>query len=261
MEATGYIEIKISGQKGGAPLTPENFDISEIRELISHFEDIVFAAGKKQRPVVSYEQKEGSVRSIFRTKSQIILSFAALLAPIKQNPGLEFLQIETARGIESLQYLAEAKDYSIEITTSSSTDERLIINKETNYHLASDALIDADFYLYGEVSTIGGKRHPTVQIDTADFGVLHLRTTREELKKIEDNLVYKVIGVHAKGKQSVRDFEIDTRSLDLVNFLEYAPKKDRAYLNALIERASKAWEGVTDPDAWLKEIRGGEIAA
>jgi hypothetical protein len=260
METTGYIEIRISGQKGGQPLTPQNFDISEIQELIANFERIVFPGGKRQRPTVAYEQHEGSVKARFITKSQVILGFAALLAPIRQNPGLEILEIETAKGIEAFQYYAENRNYNVDISTSVSSTEVLSINRETNYHLASDALIDAEFFLYGEVSTVGGKKFPTVQIDTADYGILHLRTSREEIKQM-DNVVYSIIGVHAKGKQSVRDFEIDTRSLELVNFLEYAPKKDRAYLNTLIERASKAWEGIKDPDAWLREMRGGEVAA
>lgn len=259
METTGYIEIRITGQKGGQPLTPQNFDISEIQELIANFERIVFPGGKKQRPVVAYEQHEGSVKARFITKSQVILGFAALLSPIQHNPGLEILELDTAKGIEAIQQYAETRNYNVEISTSVTPNESLTINRDTNYRLAADALVDAEFFLYGEVSTVGGKKHPSVQIDTADYGILHLRTTRETIKSM-DNVVYSIIGVHARGKQSVRDFEIDTKSLELVNFLEYAPKKDRAYLNTLIERASKAWSDVTDPDSWLKDLRGGSIA-
>jgi hypothetical protein len=34
----------------------------------------------------------------------------------------------------------------------------------------------------------------------------------------------------------------------------------REYLDALIIRASKSWDGVADPDEWLRNIRGGDDA-
>jgi hypothetical protein len=260
MDTTGYVEIRISGQKGGIPLTPENFDISEIRELLSNFESIAFPGGKRNRPIVAYEQLNGSVIGRFKTKAQAVLAVAAILGPIKANPGLEFLELETARGIEARQTFAHSRDYNIEIRTSVEPDEQLTINRDTSYHLNADALVAADFYLYGEVSTIGGKTNPSVRIDTSEYGMLVLKTSREELQKIEQNVVYSVIGVHAKGKQSARDYEIDRQSLELVSFLEYAPKPDREYLNSLIKRASKSWDTVADPDAWLRELRGGRLA-
>jgi hypothetical protein len=258
---TGYIEFRISGKKGDIPLTPESFDISEIQEVLANFERVAFPGTRKGRPIVSYEQLEGSVRTRFKTKAQVVLAVGALLAPIKSNPGLEILEIESARGIESLQRFAKSRNYEIEIFTSFKPDDKLVINKDTDYRLTSDALVEADFYLYGEVSTIGGKQNPSIKIDTANFGVLTVKTNRDALAQLQSNMLYKIIGVHAKGKQNLKDFEIDRQSLELVSFLEYAPSTDRTYLESLIRKASSTWSDITDPDSWLDDLRGGLIGA
>jgi len=67
MENTGFIEIHISGKKGQLQLTPDMYDISELRGLLDYAEQLLFPAiERKSRPIVSYEIKDGSVRHIFK---------------------------------------------------------------------------------------------------------------------------------------------------------------------------------------------------
>jgi len=69
-------------------------------------------------------------------------------------------------------------------------------------------------------------------------------------------MLYKHLGVRAKGKQHSDTGEIDTSSLTFLELVEYHPKYDEDYLNNLIEKASDEWRGIADKDAWLREIRG-----
>ncbi|MFA4838787.1 MAG: hypothetical protein WC703_04855 [Candidatus Neomarinimicrobiota bacterium] len=67
LENKGYIEIKITGKKGLLDISPETYDISELRKLLDTFEDLLFPENQKTRPLVSYEVKDGSVRHLFKT--------------------------------------------------------------------------------------------------------------------------------------------------------------------------------------------------
>jgi hypothetical protein len=72
----------------------------------------------------------------------------------------------------------------------------------------------------------------------------------------KENLLYKKFGVRAIGKQNIETGEIDTKSLTLVELINYNPKFDPDYLSSLISKAQKSWAGV-DTDEWLMNLRGG----
>ena len=40
----------------------------------------------------------------------------------------------------------------------------------------------------------------------------------------------------------------------------YSPKFDEDYLNGLIKKATKTWNGITNADSWLRDLRGGYSA-
>ena len=76
------------------------------------------------------------------------------------------------------------------------------------------------------------------------------------MKEREENLLYKEFGVRATGKQNIETGEIDTKTLSLVELIDYNPKFDNAYLNSLIKKAKKSWKDI-NPDEWLLNLRGG----
>ena len=69
-------------------------------------------------------------------------------------------------------------------------------------------------------------------------------------------MLYKKFGVRTNGKQNIQTGEIDTKSLQLLELIDYNPKFDDDYLNALISKAKKNWKGI-NPDEWLFNLRGG----
>ena len=74
------ISLRIIGKNGDEPLSPANFDIGQIRFLLDEVENLLYPDKKKRkdRPVISYEMKEGSVINIFRTSLQNVLMFSSM---------------------------------------------------------------------------------------------------------------------------------------------------------------------------------------
>jgi len=260
MEKTGYIEINIEGSKGNIALSPETFDIKEIRVLLENVENLLFPGEKRDRPVISYQITQGSVKNIFTTSLQYIIGFNAILGQIRQMDNIDFLDYPTARVIELYQDSAIKNDFVFSIRTSLENTNELSISKSTNYFRIESVWIDAEFYFYGKITNMGGKDRANIHLVTDELGTLIIQTPKEELEKIENNPLYKTFGIRVFGKQHSLTGEIDRSSLKFGEIVIYKPKYDKEYLESLRQKAMKNWIDMTDPDLWLREIRGSYYA-
>ena len=99
MEKIGQIEIKVSGKVGNVDINLDNFDIKEIISILENVEDLLYSGDKKNRPIITYEIKEGSVRNIFKTSIQYIVSFNAVLGLIARTNSIDYLDLNTVDGL------------------------------------------------------------------------------------------------------------------------------------------------------------------
>lgn len=256
MEKTGYIEIKIKGLKGNLELTPDNYDIREVISVLEQTENLLFPGEKRERPTISYRQEPGSVRHIFQTSMQTIIGFTAILGQITTSQNIDFLELNTARAIESFQETAIKKDYEIFLKTSFPESSVLRIDKTTRYFRTSTVWADAEFYFYGKITNAGGKDKVNIHINTEDLGIIRIDTPQSVLENLEENILYKSFGIRASGKQNTDTGEIDKGSLVFLEMIDYSPKYDNDYLQKIRKKA-KTWLGSIDPDEWLRDVRGG----
>ncbi len=256
MKKIGNIEIRVIGKSGNNELMPDNYDIKHIASLMQNVEDLLYPNSKKERPLITYDIQEGSVKHIFRTTMQAIISFSAILTQIQANDSIDFLDIKTARAVENIQNLSLQKNYTFQIKTSLKDDYELEITPSTKLFRTENYWVDAEFYFYGILTNAGGKSKANIHIDTSDYGSITIDTGKDFLEEQERNLLYKNFGVRARGKQNVETGEIDTKSLELIELIDYNPNFDDDYLNKLISKAKKNWKGV-DADKWLNNLRGG----
>lgn len=256
MDKIGYIEIHVAGNEGNNPLTPDNYDIREIRTMLENIEDILYPGNKKSRPDITYQIEEGSVRNIFKTSLQAVVSFTAVAGLISSTNSIDGLELPTAKAIENIQNAARNKNYSFEIKTSESEDIVLRINPQTHYERSVNLWVDAEFYFYGILTNAGGKSKANIHLDTKEAGTIIIETDKAFLKDEPENLLYKEYGVRVVGKQNLETGEIDRSDLSLVQLIDYNPKYDETYLNKLIAQASPKFKNL-DADQWLREIRGG----
>jgi len=257
MSKSGHIEIKVSGSKGNISLNPEQFDIREIRLLLENVESLLFPSEKRNRPTISYEIAEGSVRNIFRTSLQAVIAFNAILGQVQAEQSIDFLESPSAKAFESFQEFSRKQDYTFEFTTSISDKTQLIIDRNTHFFRTDDIWAEAAFYFYGTIIDMGGKTNPNIHLDTKELGVLIISADREMLASYEGNPLYKPFGIRAKGKQNVRSGEIEKSSLQLLKIISYKPSYDEDYLQNLIQKAKSSWSDVKDADEWLKQMRHG----
>lgn len=256
MEKIGDIEIRVVGKSGNMDLTPDNYDIRQIANILQNVEDLLYPNNKKDRPLITYDIEAGSVRHIFKTPIQYIIGFSAILGQIQETNSIDFLDLKTARAIENIQQLSQQKNYHFEFSTSIKKDVELSINPNTKFFRTENLWVDAEFYFYGILTNAGGKSKADIHLDTSDYGSITIETGKDYLEGQEQNLLYKKFGVRASGKQNTETGEIDTKSLSLIELIDYDPKFDSNYLDVLIKKAKRNWKGI-DANEWLNNLRGG----
>lgn len=255
MDKFGEIEIRVFGNKGNLRLSPDNFDVKEIVSMLQNVEDLLYPSNKKDRPLISYNIQDGSVKHLFKTSLQAIIGFSAVLTQIQKTNSIDFLEYKTAQAIENIQNFSYQKNYDFEIKSSVDNNTVLKINPATKFFRTENIWVEAELYFYGTLTNAGGKNSINIHLDTDEFGSWTIDTDKDFLKEKEENILYKNFGVRALGKQNIETGEIDKRSLKLIEIVDYSPKYDDDYLNSLIEKAKNNWKGV-DADEWLNQIRG-----
>jgi hypothetical protein len=255
MEKIGEIEFKVSGKSGNQELNPDNYDIKNLIILLQNAEDLLFPNNKKERPLITYDIQEGSVKHILKTTIQTIIGFSAILSQVQENNSIDFLDIKTARAFENIQNLSIQKNYEFQIKTSIKDYYELSISPSTKFYRTKNIWVEAEFYFYGIIKDAGGKSKANIHLDTDDYGYLVIETMEDFLKDMQENLLYKKFGIRATGKQNIETGEIDIQTLRLIELIDYNPKYDINYLNTLISNAKKNWKGI-DPNEWFNDLRG-----
>ena len=257
MEKIGFIEIRITGSKGNLDLSPDNYDIREIIFILENAENLLYPGDKRDRPTISYQIEEGSLKHIIKTSIQHIIGFNAIIGQVSQVQNIDFLDLGTAKAFENIQENAIKRNYVFSIKTSLANTYEVRIDKTTKYYRTEAIWADAEFYFYGKVTNAGGKDKANIHVYTEEFGTLRIQTPISFLEKYDQNLLYKAFGIRATGKQHSETGEIDTSTLKFIELVDYQPTYDEQYLKSLRDKAKRSWLSNSDPDKWLKEIRGG----
>lgn len=257
MENKGQIEIKVSGRIGNVDINPDNFNIREIITILENVDDLLYNGDKNNRPLISYDIQEGSVRNIFKAGIQYIVGFNAVLGLISTNHSIDYLDLRTAKAIENLQDLAKKKDFAFDISTSVEKTNSIRIDKNTDFKRSEVIWADAEFYFYGKVTNAGGKDKANIHLLTEEYGTVRIQTPISFLEQQEENILYKYLGIRAYGKQHSKNGEIDFTNLDFIELIDYDPIFDENYLQALRTKAKKSWLSNINADVWLRQIRGG----
>jgi hypothetical protein len=256
MDKFGNIEIRVLGNKGNLKLSPDNYDVKEIISMLENIEDLLYPTAKKDRPIITYDIQEGSVKHIFKTGLQAIIGFSAVLSQVQSSNSIDFLEAKTASAIENIQNFSFQKNYDFELKTS--VDKELVfkINPHTKFLRTENIWVDAELYFYGVLTNAGGKSKANIHLDTEDFGSITIDTDKDFLKDQEENLLYRKFGIRAIGKQNIETGEIDKKTLKLIQLVDFQPKYDDSYLNSLINKAKVNWKGI-NTEQWLDNLRGG----
>lgn len=256
MQNKGQVIIHIEGKYGAEPLTPDNYDITLMRDVLEYAMAMLDLEKKKDRPVVTYQITEGSVNNVFTVSRQKAVEFASILIMMLSTPQpLDALEPSTAVAFEEFQKFAVRNNFNLDIHSSEAVDSIVHITPETKFQRTESLWVDAEVYYYGTLIDAGGKSKSNIHLDTKD-GAVKIDADKDYLANFVGNPLYRKFGVIATAKQNIVTGEIDTSSLQLKELIPFEPKFDMEYLKEKIAASTPVWSGV-DVDEYLQGIRGG----
>ena len=253
MEEKGYIEIKIDNISN--TLSPNDIDISEIKELMSNIENFLYPdrKGKSARPHISYSLESGSASNKFFLPISGVLLFNGLTSEITKRQSLNFLSYKQQEVIANFQKKAAENDLILELRSSLNPDtSTLVIDKNTNFQISSPLYYGGEFYIYGEIYQEGGKQTPNIHIATKDGENLTIHATKDQILDGEKRM-YQICGVKAKGKRNLEDGSYS--ELKLIQFIPYKPVFNMDLLHKAIEKAKPNLSKIKDLDSWIDELK------
>lgn len=256
MAISSYISIELTGKTSQGSLNPKDIDIAETKELLLDVETLLFPtkAEKEERPKVSYEVQDGSVKNLFFIPAANVIMFTALLSEVGKQGSTDLLQPKAAVIIDKWQRKALSSGREYSITSSVNETPFLTINSHTKFIATQTDWVNTNLYLYGEIFEEGGLNNSNLHILTDRYGKLTVGATKEQLTS-GTNKLYNFYGLWVKGKQNLETGSL--KDLSLIDFLTHQLNYDELALNKQIEKASINWQKIGDKDAWLTDIRGG----
>lgn len=237
----------------GTPYAPNNIRYQLLKSQVDSWKDLL---AEGEDPIIQFE--EGSLRIVFMLAAA---AYAALTADIDtllqgRTEGLNLpsrlkwykkISTEAQNGIE---YRLERAD-GTEIAT---------INRENSSKLRKTTtrsyLLDMETELEGIVVDAGGQGKPNIHMETRR-GKYTVSATREQLSKIEGNILYKQIRLAVACKYDLT--ANTTRDYVLKDIVELSDDIEEEAVNAVIAHGTEVWKDVEDPYKWLAEMRGEEL--
>jgi hypothetical protein len=252
----GQIIIHLEGNYSGKSLTPDNYDITLMQNVLKYAISMLDLDKRKDGPITTLHLEEGSVKNIFTTSKQKVVEFASVISLILSSSSIDYLDAKTAVAFEEIQNFASQNNFNVNISSSESTKDIIKITPTSYFRRTENLWADAEVYYYGTIIDAGGKNKSNIHLDTSD-GLIKIDASKELLTNLESNPLYRKFGVRAMAKQNIITGSIDRSSLRLIEILDFEPKFDLSYLEKKMEASTPIWSGI-DADEFLHEIREGK---
>lgn len=244
------IELTVQGETSdGKPLSLENTDLETLQKLLKQVEDII---GEGRCVPIRLE-----TGSIHVTCILTALAATVSLADIDHYRRGNFDAITNTSRLKALQKMdRDARKKGREYSITSNGKEYLRMNKGHYKASKRSCLLDMETELEGIVLDAGGGGQPNIHLETSR-GKYTVSATRDQLSKIEGNILYKRIRLAVACKYDLTTNT--TRDYVLKSIVELSDTIDEEAINAVMAHGTEAWKDVEDPHAWITELRGEDV--
>ena len=257
MEARSNIQIRLTGQRHGEPLQPANVELDYLikaleltRRLLS--EAVPDVGG------VNVLVEQGSLQLRSSVVEDPAATFSTTLAKFGGDLRINDLNESQAKAIRGLRELAATWGDHVAIMNGGMT--LLEFGPDTEFVEQDPQWTEAELYVRGLVTNVGGKSSPNIHIDIDDdrFGKLIVAATKEQITADDKNRLYKFVTLRIAIQQDAITSHYDTSSATLLDYIQTDKADDdvSAYLDRLIDQAAENWKKIKDKDSWLSDIRG-----
>lgn len=270
--ARSELIFKLKGERNGAQIHPDTWDVAELARYLHEVEDFIRpeavpVAERSAEPItVRYEEGSAQLRTRLSAARRTRALFAVqALQPARHVDAegrtavgiqLEALHPKQRRVVHKWFHQAQAFGDVYQVLDPAQPDlPLLIIDRYTTIIEAEEDLwLPTELYLNGKVLELGGVNKTGLTIEVAD-GMRHkVAASQEQLEQQETNRVYHTVVLRAKAERNYQTGEL--RNLELVQFLDYAPRIDAAAHARASQHVSSAFSEINNLTDWVAQLRG-----
>jgi hypothetical protein len=255
LENDSTIEIVIRGEVNGVKISPQAIDIIDLRLLLDDINQLVTGgANPKERGRVTIEMKEGSFVGVVTAPPKIVATAKSEMAKVKRTGSVEGINLKRARVLNKWNEEAKRGDISFEIGLNGGSNT-FVIDRESSTEKPSDIWVQAELYLFGEITSSGGKTNPNYHLDTDEYGVVIISAPKEVLRDDTENRNYRKYLVRVLCEQNLATGEI--RNAEFKEWVDYFPEFNKDALDMAIQAGNENWKGVDSVD-YIRKLRGND---
>jgi hypothetical protein len=255
------VEFALQGEVNGKPISPAHVTFGAMRRFQDEVERLVFGSNQGSLNDTVVEVREGSYGLVVPIPENVRESFERDMAIATAFDEAAVPDPERLKVLLSWQRRAafeKNQTYFVRPQNSRAGFRSLQIDGETRLRRAQDdRWIPVELMLLGQVLEAGGqKANIHVRLRDRPEPVI-VDVQREQLEREAFPFTgEKLLRVSAERNERTKVL----RKVRLIEFVPYRPEFDEAAFNRMIEAGAKAWQGVDDAAAWVREQRGGADA-
>jgi len=264
-KADQTLELRITGEVNGQPLSPETASMEMIVALVNETKDFILgsagSATEREQFLrgVHFEIKAGSVKPYitipaFLTASAIAISLKADIKTLSSGS----LDIDAGRSkvVQSMTKRLQRDEISVFAIEGTGLDGKplnVVIDKNTQWVKPQPVFVNVEEYVKVEIKNMGGVS-PNVHLKFEDGTSVIASATEAYLKGLDKNYLYKEVMARITYNHNPKtNQKSDYR---LLGITEPPAVFDWEAFNLAVDAGTKLWQDVPDPVAWVREVRG-----
>ena len=271
MTTDNKISFSISGKipNSDRNISPESVSLSDIQNFIAEVREFIAAGvtdkeGKKRLDSIPFSIESGSfmltgdVDAIASLDPTIHSDIKALF----REDGLDDISSARAKIVAQWQDEAKKQNRTIHIGSPYLRQEDgsyrgIDITPKTQYrHSHKGHWVPVQIVIRGKMFELGGKRNPNLHIQDESTGRESVvKTTFEQVETIKELLMKKVIITADAERNSVTK---EIREIRLISAKKAGFSFSPELLDKAIQETKGAWKDISDPAAWVRQVRGLE---
>lgn len=259
MNGTQSISFVLRAQVDGLDITPASIGFSLFNKFNREVEDFLAGSGRKvplNDAKVSIEN--GSYRLVVLLPALVANMVSPDIKKLKSEDALHEIDPRRASIVRLWQDMTR-KDQtgSVSIESAEMGIQPIRISSQTDYHAKEqNEWVAVEKYVTGRIVDIGGISKANVHLVLDDGQRTLIAASSEDyLRDQKENYLYRQVQLQISAQENIRTGEL--RDVQLLSFAGGSPSFDEGELDKLIDKGTKAWAGVSDSVAWVREQRGG----
>ncbi len=251
------ITLTLADHSGGFETSPERVRLADLARFADDVQTFLRGDTKE---VDTQNLEVAVIKGSLAIQTTPLMGAPRLLADLRALLDGELLEGIDAKRKEVIERWQKMVRQSRELAYRISApflDRPVVVSADTDYRADdADQWVRVERYIRGEIQDLGGVTKANAHVRLPDGSTLKVTTEKDLLRDDKENRLYKSAMLRIRAEYNVLTREL--RSARLIEFVEYTGKVDEEELDRLARRGASAWKDVTDPTAWVNELRGGK---